>query len=194
MRWRVWWSALIFIMIYALLAWFIPQRAMMQFLNILVLSISVAVVATYAPAWILTLKKQNMDGPDALSLGIGCTWTAEIGQRIWSIIWRGLDQPEWMTNSPILPFFLALTVMGGIQHITAPGAVNGIVPKRSWIVLGCSLGVATLLTLLVAAYGFQDTRSSGWIVPGNHQDGYIGGGRYRRTTIPVIPSWDDVDP
>lgn len=193
-RWRVWWSAIVFVLIYVFLAWVMPQRAMMQFLNILVLSISVAVVATYAPAWMDTLRKHSLDGPDALSLGIGCTWTAEIGQRIWSIIWRGLDQPDWMTNSPILPFFLALTVMGGVQHITAPGAVNGIVPKRSWIVLGCSLGVATLLALLVAAYGFQDSRSTEWIVPGNHEDGYTEGGRYRRVTIPLIPSWGDVNP
>ena len=168
-RWRVGWSALIFVIGYCVLAWLVPQKPLMQFLNILVLSISVAVVATYAPAWVQTLRKENLDGPDALSLGIGCTWTAEIGQRIWSIIWRGLDKPDWMTTSPILPFFLALTVLGGVQHITAPGAVNGVVPKRGWSILGVSLGVATLLALLVAVYGFRDHRSSGWFSPQDHQ-------------------------
>lgn len=162
-KWRVGCSALLFVVAYAGLAYLVPQRTLMQILNIGVLSISVAVVSTYAPAWIMTLRKHTLDGPEMLSLGIGCTWTAEIGQRVWSIAWRGLSQPDWMTHSFVLPFFLALTVMGGIQHITAPGAVNGIIPKRSWITVGITLGLVTLVLLTATWLGYGPRQASGWL-------------------------------
>lgn len=154
MRWRVGYSAVICMVVFWGVAALVPQPTMMRILNICVLSISVAVVTTYMPVWIRTLCKERMDGPEALSLGIGCTWTGEIGQRLWSIVWRGLDQPYWMTQSTLLPLFLFLAVVGGIQHITAPGVINGVIPTRNWIALGVSMGVATLLTLLLAWSGF----------------------------------------
>lgn len=155
MTWRIGHSAVLCVALFWILSAVVPQRIMMQVLNICVMSVSVAVLVTYMPIWIRTLCKPRMDGPEALSLGIGCTWVAEIGQRIWSILWRGLDQPFWMTQSMILPFLLFLTVIGGVQHITAPGVINGELPARNWIALGASAGIATLLTLLLVwrSYG-----------------------------------------
>ncbi len=128
----------------------IPQRELMRFLNIYTLSVAIAVVVTFAPIWLNTLAKRVNDvgGGEMLSLGIGCTWTSEIGQRIWSLVWRGFAQPEWMTTNYSLPFLLWLCVLGGVQHLTSPGAVDGIVPARNWIVLGAAIGTATLVTLL----------------------------------------------
>lgn len=153
-RWRIGYSAVLCVALFWGLTLLIPQNALMQILNICVLSISVAVVTTYMPVWIRTLCKQRMDGPEALSLGIGCTWIAEIGQRIWSIVWRGLDQPHWMLSSPVLPLMLFLTVVGGVQHVTAPGVIDGAIPTKNWIVLGISAGAATLLLLLVTWVGY----------------------------------------
>jgi hypothetical protein len=129
---------------------FAPQPALMQFLNICTLSVAIAVVITYAPIWIETLMRPigEVSGTEMLSLGIGCTWTSEIGQRIWSLIWRGMGHPEVMTTNYSLPFLLYISVLGGIQHITSPGAVNGFVPTRNWIVLGIRIGTSTLVTLL----------------------------------------------
>ncbi len=146
-RWRVGYSAILCLAVFWGIALVAPQRTLMQILNIGTLSVSVAVVTTYLPVWIQTLCKETLDGPEALSLGIGCTWFSEIGQRLWSIAWRGLDQPYWMTQSPLLPLLLYLTLIGGIQHITAPGVINGVIPTRNWIALGASAGLATLLTL-----------------------------------------------
>lgn len=154
MRWRVGYSAVLCLAVFWGVALLLPQRAMMQILNICTLSVSVAVVTTYMPVWIRTLCKERLDGPEALSLGIGCTWASEIGQRVWSIAWRGLDQPLWMTQSPLLPLLVYLTLIGGVQHITAPGVINGVIPTRNWIALGLSAGVATLLTLLLVRYGY----------------------------------------
>lgn len=152
-RWRVAHSAIAAFCVYLLVALFVPYKALIQFLNMCTLSVAVAIVITYAPAWLTTLRKARMDGPDALSLGIGCTWLAEIGQRLWSIAWRGLDQPEWMTTSYVLPLLLTLNFLGGVQHITAPGAVAGVIPQRNWIWLGASLGFATFGFLAVMWIG-----------------------------------------
>jgi hypothetical protein len=160
-RWRVAWVAVALLLGTVLVSIFVPQQPLMQFINICSLSVAVAVVITYAPAWAPALRKNALDGPDALSLGIGCTWTAEIGQRIWSIFWHGLERPEWMTQSYIIPLLLTLTVFGGIQHITAPGAVGGLVPKRNWIMLGVTFGIFTLIGLLVVWLGwFQPNRTA----------------------------------
>lgn len=152
-QWRVAHSALAALGVFLLAMLFVPQKTVMQFLNMATLSVAVAIVITYAPVWGRTLTKARLDGGDALSLGIGCTWLAEIGQRIWSIIWRGLDQPGWMTDSYVLPLLLTLNFLGGVQHITAPGAVDGIVPRRNWIVLGAAVGVSLFLFLALLWLG-----------------------------------------
>lgn len=152
-HWRVAHSAALAMLVYTAAALSLPHRVLMQILNIGTLSIAVAIVITYAPAWAATLRKERMDGADALSLGIGCTWLAEIGQRLWSIIWRGLDQPGWMTESYVLPLLLTLNFLGGVQHITAPGAVDGIIPRRNWIVLGSAVGAATFVFLALMWIG-----------------------------------------
>lgn len=153
-RWRVGYSAALCLLLFWVAHLLLAQRPLMQIINIGTLSVSVAVVTTYLPVWIRTLCKTTLDGPEALSLGIGCTWISEIGQRLWSIAWRGLEQPFWMTQSPLLPLLLYLTLIGGIQHITAPGVINGVIPTRNWIALGASAGLATLLTLLLAWRGY----------------------------------------
>lgn len=153
-RWRVGYSAVLCLVLFWGLALAIPQGTLMRLLNIGTLSVSVAVVTTYMPVWLRTLCKTTLDGPEALSLGIGCTWISEIGQRLWSIAWRGLDQPLWMTQSPLLPMLLYLTLIGGVQHITAPGVISGTIPTRNWIALGASAGLATLLTLLLSWRGY----------------------------------------
>jgi hypothetical protein len=152
-QWRVAHSAVAAACAFMLAALFVPHRTLMQFLNMATLSVAVAIVITYSPAWAATLLKKRLNGEDALSLGIGCTWLAEIGQRLWSIIWRGLDQPGWMTDSYVLPLLLTLNFLGGVQHITAPGAVDGVVPRRNWIILGAAVGVATFLFLALLWFG-----------------------------------------
>lgn len=152
-RWRVAHSAICALCVYLLVALFVPYKALIQFLNVCTLSVAVAIVITYAPAWVATLKKEHMDGPDALSLGIGCCWLAEIGLRFWSLLWHGLNQPEWMQTSYVLPLLLTLNFLGGVQHVTAPGAVAGVIPQRNWIVLGASLGFATFVFLIILWVG-----------------------------------------
>ena len=154
-HWRVAWSFAVVMAIFYLAVLLVPFRLMMQVLNALVLCVSLSVVITYAPAWLRTLRKDRLNGPDALSLGIGGTWCAEIGQRIWSIAWRGLDQPQVMLTSHVLLLFLMLSFMGGVLHLTAPGAVDGYVPRRNWIVLGITMGVAAFVVVVVFALGWH---------------------------------------
>lgn len=150
LTWRVAHSFAILLIAYAGVYNAVPYRPLMLFLNSLAISIAVAVVVTFAPVWISTLLKRSseVDGTEWLSLGVGSTWTAEIVQRMWSITWRGLDQPHWMTATWITPFALVLTIAGGVMHVTSPGSMNGIVPRRNWIVLGVSTGAAVFLFLM----------------------------------------------
>lgn len=154
LRWRVAWSLAAVLAAFWVVQAVVPPKMLMQVLNALVLCVSISVVCTYAPAWLQTLGKPRLSGPDALSLGIGGTWCAEIGQRIWSIVWRGLNQPDWMVSTPVLPLLLTLVFMGGVLHLTAPGAVDGVVPRRNWIILGITIGAAVFVALLIAMFGW----------------------------------------
>jgi len=48
-----------------------------------------------------------------------------------------------------------LSFMGGVLHLTAPGAVDGYVPRRNWIVLGITMGVAAFVVVVVFALGWH---------------------------------------
>lgn len=153
-RWSVAHSALITIALFLILVVMIPNYVMVLGLNILVLAVSVAVIVTYAPAWWRILMTQRrLDGPAALSLGIGASWAGELAFRTYSFIWRMLDQPEWLTESPFVPAILTLTFLAGVLDVTAPGAVDGVVPRKNWITLGAVAGVSafTFCTLIVLA-------------------------------------------
>lgn len=153
LRWRVAWSAALLMTAFWTVHYLVPFKPLMQSLNALVLCVSISVVLTYAPAWAQTLAKPRLDGGDALSLGIGCTWCSDIGFRLWSIAWRGLDNPEWMLTTAILPLLLTVNFMGGVLHLTAPGAVDGVVPRRNWIILGITVGAAFFVILITIMVG-----------------------------------------
>lgn len=94
------------------------------------------------------LMQRPMDGGSQLLLGILCVWFAEIAISLWSLIWRLSDQ-SWMLDSPILAALLYLKIIGGTLHVTAPRAVDGRVPRRSWIMLLIGATLAALIAGII---------------------------------------------
>lgn len=149
------WAAVIACLSYWPVATALPYYERHIVLNALRLCVAAAVVVAYAPVWAEALLTSRMDRVQQLSLGIGCTWMAVIGSGIWAGVWLLSGQPGWMLEHPINGFWHWLTVIGGILHVTAPRALDGRVPMRSWLLAGIAIGTALLLviTILLHAHG-----------------------------------------
>lgn len=159
------WTVVIAVMILIVAAHFISRAVLLQVMNTVTLPISIAIIIIYAPAWLLTLRKRgwSLDGAEALSLGVGCCWLAAAGMRLYSLIWNAFDAPAWLNDGYILPALLWLNVIGGTLHITAPGAIRGELPTRNLIYLGCAVGSAVLLGLVLMWVGFFEFK----VAPGS---------------------------
>jgi hypothetical protein len=126
----------------------LPPELYFPVLHALRLSVSVVVVLTFARVLPGILVQRPLDAGSQLILGILCVWVAEIAISAWSLTWRLSDQ-SWMLNSPILAGLLYLKVVGGTLHVTAPRAVDGRVPRRSWVMLVIGASVAALLAGII---------------------------------------------
>lgn len=133
------WVALGLSAIYWLMAFIVPIDVTLETLNWVLVATAVVVTIAYAPTALDALIASRPDRVQQLVLGIICAWVATIALRVWVGIWRFLDTPEWMVQSRMIGFFIYLSILGGVLHITAPGSVDGIVPKRNWMMLASAI-------------------------------------------------------
>lgn len=134
---------------------FLPPEIYFPVLQAMRLSIAVVLVLTFSRGITAILMQRELDQGSQLILGILCAWSAEIAISAWALAWRITDQ-SWMLNSPILAALLYMKVLGGTMHITAPRALDGRVPRRSWIMLMVGVTVAALLAGIVIGARWSD--------------------------------------
>lgn len=144
LRSRTLWTAAALFALYWVVAWAVPNGPLMEGLHAVRVAICLVVVVAYAPVCLEALAQDRIGRVEQLSLGITIGWGATLGGGLWSLLWRLAGQPAWMVNSDLNGFFLWVTILGAVLHVTAPGAVDGTVPRRTWIVTGLALGAGAL--------------------------------------------------
>ena len=156
---RALWGAALALVGYILAINLLPPDIYFPVLHALRISVSVVVVLTFIRALPAIMLQKHIDQGSMLILGILCVWTAEIAISAWSLTFRLSDQ-SWMRDSPILAGLLWMKVMGGTLHVTAPRAIDGRVPRRSWVMLIIGATVAALLAGIIigAKWGDQIMR------------------------------------
>lgn len=145
--------ALFLLLIFAFLTQLIGNADLMEGLRVLQISLAVVVVTAYVPhAW-AGLKAPQADRVQQISFGIALAFIGVIGTGLWSLLWRLAERPDWMVNSDVNAFFVFLNIAAAMLHVSAPGAISGIVPMKSRIALGLAFGAGACLTaaLLTAA-------------------------------------------
>lgn len=126
--------------------------AALETLRALQISISSVVLFSYAPeAWRI-LTKPYVDAEDQLILGIVLAWASVFEQGVWALLWRLSGKPMWMYDSDLNGFFVWQAIIGATLHVTAPGAVNGVVPKRNWILTGVAFVGGVLVGCVLLRY------------------------------------------
>lgn len=150
---RILWTSFVLFLVFLVVAWWIPNGPLMEISHSIRLAISLAVVVAYTPICLQAVKLRRIDRVHQLSLGIWMGWFSAFLMGVWSLAWRMSGKPAWMTESDLNAFFLAMSTMGATLHITAPGAIDGIIPRKNWIMLGIAFAAGALFATLVI--GFQ---------------------------------------
>jgi hypothetical protein len=111
--------------------------------------LSVAVVVAYGDGGIRALFARNPDKFQMLTLGIVVSWGSVALSASWSVLWRLAGQPAWWVNSYANSFGLYLGLAAALLHITAPGAVDGRIPRKLMIRLGVIAAIVVSLACAV---------------------------------------------
>lgn len=154
LRSRVVWAAVLIFSLFSILMWIVPNSPLMEVMHSLRGWVALAVVVAYTPICLEAVRLEKIDRIHQLSLGIWMGWMATLILSVWSLLWRLAGKPIWMTESDINAFALMMSTMGATLHITAPGAVGGIVPRRNWIMLGLAFAAGAAFATAVMAYQY----------------------------------------
>lgn len=130
-----------------------PGTSNLEFEHIARTSVALAVVLAYASIFAAALLSTRPDRVEQLSSGIVLSWVSTVLVSLWALVYRLGGKPAWMLDSDFYGYLIHLQVLGGILHITAPGAVGGGIPRRNWISLGVACGVTLFIFLMIV--GFQ---------------------------------------
>ncbi|GGF56863.1 hypothetical protein GCM10007301_15700 [Azorhizobium oxalatiphilum] len=125
----------------------LPADITFPILHAMRLVVSVVLIITFARALPLIVREPRDQGSQ-LIIGILFAWSAEVMISAWGLAWRISDQ-SWMLDSPVLGALLALKIMGGTFHVTSPRALDGRVPRRSWLLLVAGALIAALMAGIV---------------------------------------------
>jgi hypothetical protein len=148
-------TAILLVAGYWMAALLLPSIILIQALNYVLISVALAVSIAYLPDVLHAIRMDRVDRVAQLSLGIALSWMAVLINRSWVGVIRVTDA-EWMRTSPVIGFYVFLSVLAGVLHITAPGAVDGVIPKRNQIILGVAIGVGLLVAWVVIWLGLGE--------------------------------------
>jgi hypothetical protein len=151
MTWRpVIWVSTALYMLFFIVAWKVQNRVIMETLRAFLLAASVAVAIAYSkPAVQAIMARKMPDLVSQLTLGIALAWATTAVQSAFYMIWRLAGQPAWMVNTDFSAFLLYSLCLAAVLHITAPGAIDGQIPKRNMVALGLAAGAAALIIGLI---------------------------------------------
>ena len=127
-----------------MLNFFVPNADLILAERVFQASVAMMVVVVYWPDARAAWKSESPERDDYLIVGVTIGWVATFCQALFSVIFRLAGMPIWFTNIDANSLWILMSSMSGILHIVAPGAVDGVVPRRNRIVLGVGMGVAVM--------------------------------------------------
>lgn len=148
-RSRVVFSSIMIIGVFLMLDVFVPDGDLIIAGRIFQASTAASVVVVYYPDARLAWKSNSPEVGDYLIVGITIGWGATFCQAMFSVIFRLAGQPWWFANADVNSLWILMSSISGWLHILAPGAVDGVVPRRNRIGLGVGIGLAVCATCLV---------------------------------------------
>lgn len=156
LRNKVLWTATLISVAYWIIAPMFPPQTVLEWTNGIIVLVGIAVFASYAPGIVMKMSQSDkIDRVLQLSIGITISWAATSILRLWGLMWRKSGMPDWMQLNYVVGYLAFLTICAGVLHITAPGAVDGIVPKKNWIIVGIAIALGIGLALYSSVIDFD---------------------------------------
>lgn len=148
-RGAIWLTVIVLALGYGVINAFVPNSDMNIAIGVLQASAATMVVYIYGrDAWI-AMRASHPKRTDFLIVGIVLAWLSTDGQAVLAVMFRLAGMPQWFVNSEIYAPIRLLSVVAAVLHVSAPGAVDGTVPRRNRIAMGIGLGGAVLLVLVL---------------------------------------------
>lgn len=144
-RGRIWLALLGLFAAFGVIALFLPNADTIMAAHVFrMAACSTVVVVYWTDAW-EAVKKAEPERTDYLIVGIWLSFLSNAFQSLQGIVGRMGGLPSWWLNNDLIAPTLAASVIAAVLHVSAPGAVDGVVPRRNRIAMGVSFGIAVLL-------------------------------------------------
>lgn len=151
--WRSWLGKTLYalLIVWALAAISIKPARLILIENAFVIAAGFGVSVAYAQYAFKALRAKQPTQGDMLALGIWLAWTAFAAERVYSLVGRALGKDIGFFNTSLHTGFLFLTLLAGICHLVAPEAVEGRIPRRTWVWMGWLAAGAMLILIGLAS-------------------------------------------
>jgi hypothetical protein len=132
-----------------MLNFFLPNADLILAERIFQASVAMTVVVVYWPDARAAWLSESPERGDYLIVGVTLGWCATFCQAMFSVVFRLAGMPLWFTNIDANSLWILMSAISGLLHIVAPGAVDGVVPRRNRIVLGIGMGIGVMVVCIV---------------------------------------------
>ncbi|GEP11103.1 hypothetical protein [Methylobacterium gnaphalii] len=148
--------------LFAVAAYFMSGPEMITAFNAALVALASGVVISFlVDAMRTIISHKPMLKVHWLVLGITTHWAGTDGQRVWSIAWRWVGQPMWMTDSRFIAYCLFLSTVGAYFHLAAGESIGEErIPRAKWVRYG-ALAAAGILIALVLGFVIDQFTEAG---------------------------------
>lgn len=146
-RGRIWFTLLVLFFGYGIINVFVPNGDMIIATRVIQASASAVVLYVYFGDFWHGLRTPDPARGDYLIVGIWVGFFATLCQAIYSMAFRLAGNPAWLLNSEVNAPYILLSVVAAVMHVSAPGAVDGVVPRRNRLAMGVGFGAAVFLVI-----------------------------------------------
>ena len=143
-----------------MVSFLVPNYTVIQVLRALQACVWLAVFIAFGGSALESFSRTYPTPVDYVAVGITLTSAGISLGGFWFLAWHLSGRPQWMVNSDPAAFILLLVIAGGCMCVTAPGAVDGAIPRKSWIRTGIAFGLGMFAGTLLAIY---NPNLSDWI-------------------------------
>jgi hypothetical protein len=131
---------------------FMPRNYLFDLVNGLTVAVGVGVMIAYFPGICKSMREPKWDGTHYLVMGIFITWLATATRHLWNWVWRYIGKPPEMIDHQFVAFLVWMYFLGGVMHMSAKGALDGEIPRSTWIRMGIAVAAGVGLGLLVILF------------------------------------------
>lgn len=150
LRSRSFWACVFILLSYWGISQVTPFFERIEVLNALLFGVGMAIVVAYGIEAVKAIYNDNITFHEQLIIGIACGFLSRGIEAFWRLIWRAAGEPLWMQRVDLVGFFLWLSIIAGVLHLTSPRTIHGEIPPPFLVILGSFIGLgAALLAIAI---------------------------------------------